>query len=134
MLDYFYYVVGGYLNEFLPQRISYVHPTEKPWVNEYFRSLIRSRQYAWQHNDLPKYRSLQNRVQRTAKKLRSKYYDKQVHHLRNSQPGKWWREVKQFTGQMQTSPLLPIAANKYNGDSRQLAKDINDFFAVYQKT
>ena len=53
MLDYFYCVVYNLLDYYLPVRITMRHPTEKPWVNERFRRLIRQRPVSYTHLTLP---------------------------------------------------------------------------------
>jgi len=99
MLDYFYYIICNLLNEYFPVRVSRRHLTEKPWVDDKLRLLIRRRQYAWQHNDMVRYKALQNDVQRMAMKLRSNYYSRRVDSLRRAGPRQWWREIKRLTGQ-----------------------------------
>ena len=61
--------------------------------------MIRQRQSAWKDQDMVKYRALRNLVQRTANKLRSKYYSRCVTSLRNAGPRQWWSAVKRITGQ-----------------------------------
>ena len=101
MLNHFYTVVVSRLNFYLPVRMSKKHASEKPWVNDRFRCLVRQRQRAWHQHDMVKYRALCNLVQRTASKLRGKYYGRCVVSLRNAGPSQWWRAVKRITGQSQ---------------------------------
>jgi len=74
MINLFYHTVISLLDRYLPVRVSSRHATEKPWVNDKFRNLIRQSQKAWKEQDMAKYRALRNLVQRTSNKLRSKYY------------------------------------------------------------
>ena len=129
MLDYFNWTIYNLLNEFLPLRISRRYSTEKPWVSDSFRRLIRQRQYAWQQQDMVKYRRLRNLVQRTAKELHRNYYNKCVSSLRVAGSRHWWKAVKHITGQSQQNPLHNLAHNLYRGDFQKLATDINSFFS-----
>ena len=68
-------------------------------------SVIRHPVPAWKEQDMAKYRALRNLVQRTANKLRSKYYNRCVKSLRDAGPRQWWGAVKRITGQTRQSPL-----------------------------
>lgn len=125
MLIYFYSVVHDMLNKFLPVHVSIRYGSEKPWVNDRFKELIRQRQYAWQSQDTAKYRALRNLVQRTAKTLRSKYYGRCIKSLRNAGPKQWWRAVKRITGQSRENSLTSLSSD---GDLQKLTHDINCFF------
>ena len=75
MVDYFYSIILDMLDCFLPVQVSIKFSSDKPWINDRFKHLIRQRQLAWQSQDMIRYRALRNVVQRTAKNLRSKYYN-----------------------------------------------------------
>jgi hypothetical protein len=134
MLHYFDYVLSSLLDQYLPLRLITKHMSEKPWVTEHFRSLIRQRQYAGQHGDISNYKHFRNRVLRLSKKLRSNYYGRPVLALKTSGSRNWWFEVKRFTGYSHTSPLVAMAANISNGDSSDLANIINNFFVAFPLT
>ena len=125
MLSLFYDTVVSLLNKYLPARLSSRHTSEKPWVSDRFKDLIRQRQSAWKNQDMVKYRALRNLVQRTANKLRSKYYNRCVKSLRNAGPRQWWSAVKRITGQSRQQPLNCLSPD---GNMQQLAADINSFF------
>ena len=129
MLNLFYHTVISLLDRYLPVRVSSRHATEKPWVNDKFRNLIRQRQKAWKEQDMAKYRALRNLVQRTSNKLRSKYYNRGVKSLRDAGPRQWWGAVKRITGQTRQSPLNCLSSN---GNIQQLADAINSFFTAFQ--
>ena len=125
----FYCIICNLLNEYFPVRISRRHATEKPWVDDKFRLLIRQRQYAWQHNDMVRYKALRNQAQRMAVKLRSNYYSRRVDSLRRAGPRQWWREIKRLTGQPHQSSLDRLADNIGGRDNKEvLANHINSFF------
>ena len=87
--------------------------------------VIKQRQFAWKQGDISKYCSLRNLVQRMAKGLRSKYYNRCVKSLRDAGPKQWWRAVKRITGQSHSRSLASLAPN---GNLDNLANDINATF------
>jgi len=131
MLTHFYEVATEFVDYYLPKCPFKRHTSDKPWVNDKFRQLIRCRQYAYQTGDVVKYRRLRNAVQRLARQLRSRYYTRNVEQLRSSDPHKWWQNVKRFIGNKSSThhPLSALANSDYSGDFQRLAADINNTFA-----
>ena len=127
MLECFYSVTNNLLNKFLPLRQTKKNSTDKPWITESFRLLIRRRQYAWQHKQIEEFKKYRNKVQRAAKSLKEKYYRSRVQSLRHCDPRKWWNGVKQFTGQSDRPALGGLVENVYNGDSGRMANEINNY-------
>ena len=125
MLNYFYSVCRGLLDQFLPIVTHNKHVTDKPWITDQFRNLVKRRQSAWYKNNLADYRYYRNKVQRAAKFLKQKYYERRIQRLRKTDPCKWWREVKKITGQSTRLPLEQMAENLCGGDIGQLCNDIN---------
>ena len=70
----------------LPKRCVKRHTSDKPWVTDYFRQLIRQRQRAFLSGDFILHRRLSNKVIRTAKSIRSSYYLEQICSLLNCDP------------------------------------------------
>ena len=70
------------------------HTTDKPWVSDRFRDLIRRRQHAWKAGDQALYRLYRNKVNRLGKSLKQKYYDKHINGLKTSNPRNWWKGMK----------------------------------------
>jgi hypothetical protein len=91
---YFNSSVTAYLDFYLPIRTISRCINDKPWVADQFRRLIRCRQYAWTSGNRTNYNRLRNAVNRLAKQLRSRYYNKCVSRLRNCNSQKWWQETK----------------------------------------
>jgi len=132
MLAYFYEVATVLMDYYLPKCPFKRHTSDKPWVTDKFRQLIRRRQHAYQTRDVTNYRRLRNTVQRLARQLRSQYYTRNVKQLRSSDPHKWWQNVKRFLGNNSSSshhPLSALANSDFSGDFQRLAADINDEFA-----
>ena len=102
MLNYFNNVVLSLLGYYLPVRACKRNKADKPWVEDNFRRLIRSRQYAWKHYNMARYRKYRNQVQRTAVNLRKKYYQRHIGKLRYSNPRQRWRDINNITGRSTT--------------------------------
>ena len=126
----FYNTVTSLLDHHLPLLTVRRHTTDKPWVTDQFRRLIRRRQNAFRSGDKARYRRLRNQVQRLTRQLRRKYFVKKVNGLRNSNPRNWWRAVKQVTGlqSKSTEPLVGLAQRLHDGDMHKLTNQINKFF------
>ncbi|MFM2293543.1 MAG: hypothetical protein RIS29_3356, partial [Bacteroidota bacterium] len=129
MLDYFNFVISSIIDEFLPFRVCKRNRSDKPWIDDNFRYLIRRRQFAWSNNNLVEYRMYRNKVQRCARNLRNKYYQRHINNLRNSNPKQWWQNIKKLTGQKETTPkyCIAMADELCNGNVQQLTNNINDF-------
>ena len=113
----------------LPKRCVRRHTSDKPWVTDYFRQLIRQRQRAFLSGNFILYRRLRNKVIRTAKSIRSSYYLEQLSSLRYCDPRRWWKHTKVLTGLGKTSSNLHAMANSLcGGDLSTLAGKVNSFF------
>jgi uncharacterized protein YxeA len=135
MVAFFNSVVCGLFNTYLPLRTVYRHTTDKPWINDDFRALIRQRQHAWSSGNETEFKLYRNKVQRAARYLRSKYYNHRVKALKHSDSHRWWREIKRMTGQgTDPCPLMTLAINECGGDMTSLATKINLFLPTYPKT
>ena len=114
----------------LPLRNVKRHSTNKPWVTDQFRRLIRCRQNALKNGQTDRCKLYGNNVQRATKQLRRKFYAREIHNLRNSDQREWWRSVKQITGlsRSSTKPLQSLANQLHDGDMHELASSVNLFF------
>ena len=98
MLTFFNNTITDMLGQHLPLYTVKRLSTDKPWVDDAFRRLIQCRQYAFRHGNLEAYRSYRNKVQRSAKVLRRKYYEHRLADLRCVIPRNWWMKVEAITG------------------------------------
>jgi hypothetical protein len=130
MVTSFYDTITGLIDRYLPLLTVKRHTTDKPWVTDQFRRLVRCRQNAWRNNEMVRFRVYRNKVQRLARQLRRKFYARKISGLRESDPRNWWRSVKQLTGQQSRSsqPLTGLANQLHNGDMSALASSVNSFF------
>jgi len=130
MVTSFYDTLTGLIDQHLPLLTVKRHTTDKPWVTDQFRRLVRCRQNALVNGETVRYKALRNRVQRLARQLRRKYFATKVRDLRESNPRSWWHSVKQITG-LQTKSSQPLSglANQLNdGNMEALASSVNTFF------
>ena len=125
MATYFYDVTTSLLEYYLPLRSVSSFSTEKPWITDEFRRLIRQRQYAWTHNNKSEYNRLRNSVNRSSRKLRERYYKKKIEGLRQSNATNWWRQTKKLTGQVSKQDLAGLANETTDGNMQRLANNIN---------
>jgi len=78
MASHFYNVTKSLLEHYLPLRSVIRFSTDKPWITDEFRRLIRQRQYAWTHNNKSEYNRLRNAVNWLSIKLRERFYKKKI--------------------------------------------------------
>ena len=64
MAQYFYNTTTTLLDEYLPLRVVARHSTDKPWVTDEFKRLIRQRQFAWTNKNMADYHRLRNLINR----------------------------------------------------------------------
>ena len=125
MVTYFYDVTTSLLDYYLPLRVVARYSTDKPWITDEFRRLIRRRQYAWTNNNTAEYKRHRNAVNRLSAKLRKRFYAKKIQNLRTCNAANWWRQTKQLTGQVSKPDLVGLANELTDGDMHKLACRIN---------
>ena len=81
----FYNAVTGLVDTYLPMLTVKRHSSDKLWVTDRYRRLIRCRQNALRNNQLARYKSLPNQVQRLNKQLRRKFYAHKISQQQFSQ-------------------------------------------------
>ena len=77
------------------------HVYDKPWITVKLKSMIEKRQAAFikYGKDLLVFRIWRNRVQGAIKTAKRSYYDNKVVDLAETNPKKWWQDIKSLTGQ-----------------------------------
>ena len=86
MVDMFYTVMLQLIDYHFPVIESKQLSNDKPWVNDRFRQLIRTRQSAFRSGNVPQYIKYRNKVKRLAKRLQKQFYERKVQDLRTSNP------------------------------------------------
>ena len=72
--------------------------SDKPWITQKFKVLIKERNAAFTRGDEVSYRRLRNQVNRLRITLQNKYYNKHIEILKKNDPRKWWRSIKNICG------------------------------------
>ena len=73
---------------------------DKPWITVKLKSMIKNRQAALTNygKDSLVFRMWRNRVQGAIKTAKPSYYDNKVDSLAETNPTKWWQDIKSLTG------------------------------------
>jgi len=120
----YYNVTKSLLEYYLSSRSVIRFSTDKPWITDEFRRLIRQRQYAWTHNK-SEYNRLGNAVNRLSIKLRERFYKKKIEGLRQSNASNWCRQTKKLTGQASKPDSVGLANEITVVSMQRLANNIN---------
>lgn len=112
----------------LPTRIVKLHPTDKPWLTSDIKAAIKKRQRAWLNGNSYLYRLYRNRVMSLCKSARRRFYHNSISHMKNSNPRKWWNNIKLLSGQSKSAPLSSIYIDGNFLKDLDLAEAINDSF------
>ena len=120
------------IETFFPWKTVKTYLYDKPWITVKLKSMIKKRQAAFinygKHSLV--FRMWRNRVQGAIKTAKRSYYDSKVEGLAETNPKKWWQDIKSLTGQDFFSKqewhhqLLNVTINS----PVLLAAQINDFF------
>ena len=125
----YYKTISDLLDTFLPFKTSSRRKSEKPWVTDQYRDLIKQRQCALFSGDIVSYRSLRNRVNRLTMKLRSSYYHSCMDNLTTAGSKKWWSNMNDLMGRGQSSNAMSNLANQLTeGNMVDLCNKINVTF------
>ena len=118
------------LNTHMPLTTTKKCCTDRPWITARFKELLAQRQRAHKRCDMDEYRRLRNKANIVNKSLRSAYYRDTVENLKSNDTKKWWNGVKQLTGSTINTKnnLVGLANSVCDGDTKQLAEEINAFF------
>ncbi|XP_033101557.1 uncharacterized protein LOC117104820 [Anneissia japonica] len=97
---------------------------DKPWVTSYYKSLIFRRQAELKKGNMIEFRKLRNKVNKASKKLRRRYYEKEVSQLYKVDVKSWWSK----TNRLLNSPLNYLTNSLCNGNQQELAEKVAKFF------
>ena len=113
-----------------PLKVVTRHTSDKPWVTDAFRNLIRRRQRARMAGNITLARLLRNKVNRAAACLRQNFYRSKIASLDANSSRDWWKYMKSLMGLSSTNDggLQGLANATTDGDLSLLANNINDFF------
>ena len=115
------------INTHLPVQQKRRCTTDRPWVTDHFKDLLRKRQSAFKSGNATVYNFYRNKVNRLSKYLQREHYNTKIDSL-CSNSGQWWKDIKQIAGLKSGGDNLQCLANsKCGGDMAALASKINDF-------
>ena len=117
------------VDRYIPQRTIKVHQTDRPWMTNKLKIWIRKRQIAFQRHGKNSaiYKHLRNKIQREIKAAKSHYYKHKVAELGQTNPRKWWKQIKSLMGQdIQQEWHYQFLDD--NGNVKILADRVLDFF------
>ena len=129
--QYAYYqtIIDKLMQMCFPTKMVSRHTSDKPWITDRFRSLVRKRQRAHMSGDVIQVRVLRNKVNHTASKLKHDFYQTHIASLSATGSHDWWKHMKTIMG-LNTSgnACMQGVVNKIaNGDYGILADRMNDF-------
>ena len=93
-LRFFRETVDHLLNIYCPFKTVTRHSTDKPWVTDGFRHLIRQRQRARMVGDVERAKRLRNQVNRAAPKLRRLFYQSKIASIEATSSRDSWKHMK----------------------------------------
>ena len=106
------------------------HSTDKPWVTDGFRHLIRQRQRARMVGDVEQAKRLRNQVNREAPKLRRQFDQSKIASIEATSSRDWWKYMKTLLGNSLggQNEMLRLANAFTGGDMDTLVNRMNECF------
>ncbi|CAB4023227.1 RNA-directed DNA polymerase from mobile element jockey, partial [Paramuricea clavata] len=120
------------IEKFFPLERIKVRKCDKPWMTSSIKSAIGRRQKALhesgKNSDIYKY--WRNRVQSCIKVARKIYYMRSVEKLKNSNPARWWKEVKAIGGLSSKNSWYSQLFSDDVRNCEELAENFNNFLTA----
>ena len=134
MCDLFYDIILMGLDTIFPQKPVKLHCRDKVWITPEIKLLISQRQKAFALGNTIEYNKLRNKVIHVVKQEKSKYFESQVNHLKNSKPRKWWSAIKNLAGFSLKPAFHSAEVNGTILQGRDLALAVNNGFLAGTKS
>ncbi len=128
-LETFQTVIHDAIDFYLPMCSVKKHPSDKPWITPTIKDTIKKRQQAWVKNDSQKYKAYHNKVIKLCKKARQRFYADKIDHIHNTDPQKWWDNIKMLSGLSNTPPITSITVNDTILRDVDLAELVSESFS-----
>ena len=116
------------INSCLPVRSIKLHPTDKPWMTADIKDAIKKRQRAWSKGNIVQYNMFRNKVSRLCKNARSYFYNNSIANMQETNPKKWWDNIKLLSGLSKPPSLTKIHVDGAELKDGELAEALNDCF------
>ena len=117
------------MDKCLPMRSVKLHPTDKPWMTVEIKDAIKKRQRAWATGSSHLYYLYRNKVIKLCKHARSRFYRDIVSHMQDTNPKKWWSNIKLLSGLPKPALLSCTTIDGTFLRDTDLAEAINDSFS-----
>ena len=129
-LSMFNAVMQQLIDTFLPYHTVKRNTNDQPWVTDEFIELIKLRQQHFRQGTENEYKYYRNKVNRTRKVLKKKYYEKKLKNLKAEKPRHWWKDINDITGRKKStnSHFTNLANAVCQGDITKLVQQINQSF------
>ena len=134
MCDLFYDIILMGLDTIFPQKPVKLHCRDKVWITPEIKLLTSQRQKAFALGNTIEYNKLRNKVIHVVKQAKSKYFESQVNHLKNSKPRKWWSAIKNLDGFSLKPAFHSAEVNGTILQGRDLALAVNNGFLAATKS
>ena len=131
---YFSFIVNGIVNQYLPMKRIKLDSSDKPWVTTEIKRLISKRQAAWNSGNNIMFHLYRNKVNMLCKRARSRFYNSNVADCFESNPHKWWSNIKNIAGLSVTKNVSTILYNGQSYSGSALANLFNDKFVAVGRT
>ena len=124
-VDIFTQLTTNISNETVPMKRIRMHPSDKPWLTPYMRSVIKDRQRAYSKGDMEKYQQLRIQVSQLISKAKLEYYKDKVATTRTKNPAKWFKSIYSIcaTSGNKSNSNIPTSEDMYT-----IAEKLQDIF------
>ena len=115
----------------LPSRSVKHNPVDKLWINHDIKDAITKRQHVWVKGNNTKCTFYCNKVRKLCRRARRSFYNSMVKHTQNTNPKKWWHNIKLLAGLSKSQPLTSILHNGQTLKEKDLAEHILTHSATF---
>ena len=98
------------LNAYLPSKEVEFDNNDKEWMTPQLKTMFKQREKAFQRKDKPLWRRLRNKISRMIMYNKKHFYNTRVSHLKTTNPGAWYRQIKIITKRNLDSPVIRVPA------------------------
>ncbi|CAB4004828.1 Hypothetical predicted protein [Paramuricea clavata] len=100
--------LSSVIDSHLPLRTIKCYPKDKPWITADIKKFISKRQKAWLTSNTIMYNVYRNKVRKLCKSAHQCYYDKKILNTSESNPQKWYDDIKSISGLSKSEPFSSI--------------------------
>ena len=115
--DTFYAQLNDAIETHFPLVTVKHHESDKPWITQKIKNLIRERQTAFIKGNTTEWKFLRNKIKRLIEQTKMNYYAERVRHLQKTDSKNWHRQVKVMTRNCSNETCIQVPgvqANRHN--------------------